>query len=60
MGSKFNSFLRKRCFFFSFVPVRDIAKTFTSLDLSFNGVILYSKKLYAFDLVYVKSNSITC
>ena len=66
VGSKFNSFLTKKVFLFLFCPrrtayiVRDNAKTFTSVGLSFKGVILFSKEFYVFDVVYVKSNSITC
>ena len=35
-------------------------KKITSVDLFYNGVILFSKIFYVFDVVYVKSNSITC
>ena len=66
MGSKLDSFFRKKCFFCFFYfsrrtayIVRDNAKKFTSLGLSYNGLILYSKIFYVFDVVYVKSNSIT-
>ena len=66
MGSKLDSFLRKGVFF---VPVcsrrtayivRDNAKTFTPVGLSYKDVILFSKIFYVFDAVYVKSNRITC
>ena len=40
--------------------VRDNSKKFTSVGLSYKGVILFSKIFYMFDVVYVKSNSITC
>ena len=40
--------------------VRDIAKKFTSVGLSYKDVILFSNIFYAFDVVYVKSNSISC
>ena len=40
--------------------VRDNAKKFTSVGLSYKGVILFSKIFYMFDVVYVKSNSISC
>ena len=66
MGSKLDSFLRKRCFLFCFVHVvlltyvvRHNAKKFTSVGLSYKGVILFSKIFYVFDVVYVKSNSIS-
>ena len=63
MGSKLDSFLRKECFLFCFVHVvlhivKDNAKTFTSVGLSYKNVILFSKIFYMFDVVYVKSNSI--
>ena len=40
--------------------VRDNAKKFTSVALPYKGVILFSKIFYVFDVVYVKSNSISC
>ena len=40
--------------------VRDNAKKFTSVGLSYKGVILFSKILHVFDVVYIKSNSISC
>ena len=40
--------------------VRDNAKKFTSVGLSYNDVILFSKIFCMFDVVYVKSNSISC
>ena len=40
--------------------VRDNAKKFTSVGLSYKGVILFSKIFYVFDVVYVKSNTISC
>ena len=42
--------------------VRDNAKTFTSIILSYKDlpVILFPKKNYVFDVVYLKSNSISC
>ena len=66
MGSKLDSFLRKRCFLFCFVHVvllitlEIMRKKITSIGLSYNGVILFSKIFYMFDVVYVKSNSISC
>ena len=39
--------------------VRDSAKKFTSVGLSFKDVILFSKIFYVFDVVYVKSNRIS-
>ena len=39
--------------------VRDNAKKFTSLGLSYKDVILFSKIFYVFDVVYVESNSIS-
>ena len=38
---------------------RDNAKKFTSVDLSYKDVILVSKIFYVFDVVDVKSNSIS-
>ena len=40
--------------------VRDNAKKFTSVGLSYKDVILLSKICYLFDVVYVKSNSMSC
>ena len=40
--------------------VRDNAKQFTSVGLSYKDIILFSKIFYVFDVVYVKSNSISC
>ena len=40
--------------------VRDNAKKFTSVGISYKGLILFSKILYVFDVVYVKSNTILC
>ena len=65
MGSKLDSFLRKGCFLFCFVHVvlhivRDNAKKITSVGLSYKGVILFSYIFYMFDVVYVKSNNISC
>ena len=66
MGSKLDSFLRKRSFLFCFVHVvllislEIMRKEFTSVGLSYKGVILFSKILYMFDVVYVKSNRISC
>ena len=40
--------------------VRDNAKKFTSVGLSYKDVILFSKLFYVLDVVYVKSNKITC
>ena len=40
--------------------VRDNAKKFTLVGLSYKGIILFSKIFYMFDVVYVKSNSISC
>ena len=39
--------------------VRDKAKKFTSVGLTYKDVILFSKIFYVFDVVYVKSNSIS-
>ena len=64
MGFKLNNFLRKGVSF-SFCScrtayiVRNNAKAFTSVGLSFKDIILFSKKNYVVDVVYVKSNSIT-
>ena len=65
MGSKLDSFLRKRCFLFCYFKsycfiVRDNEKEFTSIGLSYKGAILFSKIFYEFGVVYVKSNSISC
>ena len=38
--------------------VRNNAKKFTSVGLSYKGVILFSKIFLMFDVVYVKLNSI--
>ena len=38
--------------------VRDNARTFTTVGLSYNYLLLFSKIFYVFDVVYVKSNSI--
>ena len=42
--------------------VIDNAETFTSVGLSYEDVVLFSKNLYVpvFDVVYVKSNTIYC
>ena len=40
--------------------VRGNAKKFTSVGLSYKGVVLFKKIFYVFDVVYVKSNSISC
>ena len=66
MGSKLDTFPRKRCFVFCFVHVvllmslEIMRKKITSVGLSYKDVILFSKIFYVFDVVYVKSNSISC
>ena len=40
--------------------VRDTAKKFTSVGLSYKGVVSFSKICYVFDVVYVKLNTISC
>ena len=66
MGSKRDSFLRKKVFLVLFSSprtayiVRDNAKKFTSVGLSYKDVTLFLKIFYVFDVVYVKSNSISC
>ena len=65
MWSKLDSFLRKMCFLFCFVYVillipLDNEKKFISVGLSKKNVTLFSKIFYTFDVVYVKSNSISC
>ena len=40
--------------------VRDNGKKFISVGLSNKDVTLFSKIFYMFDVVYVKSNSISC
>ena len=65
MGSKRDSFLRKRCLLFCFVHdvlhiSLEIMRRFTSVGLSYKDVILFSKIFYVFDVVFVKSNSISC
>ena len=40
--------------------VSDNTKKFTSVGLSYKGVILFKKIFYVFDAVYVKSNSVLC
>ena len=65
-GSKLYSFLRKGCFLFCFVLVvllislKILRKKFTSVGFSYKDVILFSKIFYVFDVVYVKSNRISC
>ena len=66
MGSKLDSFLRKRCFLFCFVhfvllislDIGLMRKKFTSVGLSYKDMILFSKIFYVSAVVYVKSNSI--
>ena len=66
MGSKLDSFLRKRVFLVLLSSrrtayiVRDNAKIFTSVGLSYKDVMLFSKISYMIYVVYVKSNSISC
>ena len=48
------------CFVHVVLLVRDNAKKFTSVGLSYKDVILFSKIGYLFDVVYVKSNRISC
>ena len=40
--------------------VRGNAKKITSVGLSYKGIILFSKIFSVFDVVYIKSNSISC
>ena len=40
--------------------VRDNAKKLTSVGLSYKGVISFSEIFYVLDVVYVKSNRISC
>ena len=40
--------------------VRDNAIKFTSVGISYMGLILFSKIFYVFAVVYVKSSSISC
>ena len=40
--------------------VRDNAKKFTTVGLSYMDLILFSKIFYMSDVVHVKSNSISC
>ena len=40
--------------------VRDNVKKITSVGLSYKGVILFSKIFDVFDVVFVKSNIISC
>ena len=56
MGSKFDSFLTQRSFCSRRTAyiVRDNAKKFTSVGLSYKDVIIFSKIFYVFDVVYVK------
>ena len=66
MGSKLDSSVRKTCFLFCFVHVvlfislEIMRKKLISVGLSYKGVILVSEIFYVFDVVYVKSNNITC
>ena len=61
-GSKIDSFLRKKVFLVLFCSrraayiVRDKARKFTSVGLSYKDVILFSKIFYVFDVIYVKIN----
>ena len=61
MGSKLDSFLRKRCVLFCFVHVvllvllQITRKKNTSVGLSYKDVILFSRIFYMFDVVCVKS-----
>ena len=62
MGSKLDIFIRKMflvlfCSRRTAYNVRDNAKKFLSVGLSYKCVILFRKIFYVFD-VYVKSNSI--
>ena len=65
MGTKLESFLRKRCYLFCFVHVvllilfEIMRKKFASVGLSYKDVVLFSKIFHVFDVVYVKSNSIS-
>ena len=38
--------------------IRDNTKAFTSVGLPFKDIILFSKTIYVFDVIYVKSDSI--
>ena len=40
--------------------VKDNAKTLTSVGLSYKDVTFFAKIFYVFDVLYVKSNKITC
>ena len=66
MGPKLDSFLRNRCFLFCFVYVvllislEIMRKKITSVGLTYKYVILFSKIFYVYDVVYVKSNRISC
>ena len=65
MGSKLGSsekkvFLVLLCSRRTAYIVRDSVEKFTSVGLSYKGVILFSKIFYVFAVVYVKSNSISC
>ena len=66
MGSKLDIFLRKGCSFFYFVHVVllislvTMRKKITSVGLSYKDAILFPKIYYVFDVVYVKSNIISC
>ena len=63
MGSKLDKFSQKKVFLVQFCSrrtahvVRNNAKKFTSIGLSFKDVILLN--YYVFDVVYLKSNGIT-
>ena len=65
MGSKLDSFLRKRCFLFSFVHVvllmsLEIMQKIYISRFMLQGRNIIFKNIYMFDVVYVKSNSIWC
>ena len=64
MGSKLDTFLRKMVLLFfcsrrAAYIVTYNAKTFTSVGLSCKDEVLFIKTIFVFDVVYVKSNTIT-
>ena len=48
------------CFVHALVILLEIIKKMTSVGLSYKCVILFSKIFYVFNVIYVKSNSISC
>ena len=65
MGSKLvvfseNLFIVLFCSHLTVYIIRDNGKNITSVGTSYKDVMLFSKIFYVFDIVYVKSNRISC